>query len=83
MALISILFAGFLSCPLACDGPDRPDVRGMMAPIVDSRRSKLFVRTISISLLSNIVQVIVLPFRNLCCNHSSGRRVKYFLCPKE
>ena len=39
MALISILFAGFLSCPLACDGPDRPDVRGMMAPIVDLRRS--------------------------------------------
>ena len=28
---IIVLCAGFLSCPLACDGPDRPDVRGMMA----------------------------------------------------
>ena len=49
VALISVLCAGFLSCSLACDGPVRPDVRGMMAPLVDSRRSKLFVRTIIFS----------------------------------
>ena len=36
---IIVLCAGFLPCPLACDEPDRPDVRGMMAPLVDSRRS--------------------------------------------
>ena len=49
VALISVLCAGFLSCSLACDGPDRPDVRGMMAPLVDSRRNKLFARTMCIS----------------------------------
>ena len=81
MALISILCAGFLSCSLACDGLGRPGVRGMMAPLVDSRRSKLFAHTISISRLFKIGH-LVMSCRYLCWNHSSGRHVKYFLCPK-